>query len=155
LAALAVGGLIYGPFTAVCTALVQRNTPPQALSRVLAARTALTTPATALGTLVGGPIVTAVGARHTLLGSALLTIALGASVAALLRHGRRGRYPAPTSTVTAATSAWVAGRNAPVRHRRQGGPPAPGRPPYPIRARSVDGLRGRQGCPPAAPQEML
>src|SRR4029453_10182870 len=47
LVGLAVGGLIYGPFTAICTGLFQRSTPPQALSRVLAARTALTTPATA------------------------------------------------------------------------------------------------------------
>ncbi|NES13756.1 MULTISPECIES: MFS transporter [Micromonospora] len=85
LVGLAAGGLIYGPFTAISTALFQRETPPQALSRVLAARTALTTPATGLGTLVGGPVVAAVGARPTLLASALLTIALGGSVAAALR----------------------------------------------------------------------
>jgi len=86
LVGLAVGGLIYGPFTAICTALFQRSTPPQALSRVLAARTALTTPATALGTLLGGPVVAAVGGRLTLLMSALLTIALGAAVAAVLQR---------------------------------------------------------------------
>jgi predicted MFS family arabinose efflux permease len=91
LVGLAAGGLIYGPFTAISTELFQRSTPPQALSRVLAARTALTTPSTALGTLLGGPVVTAVGGRPTLLISALLTIALGASVAAVLRYGRRGR----------------------------------------------------------------
>jgi MFS family permease len=108
LVGLAVGGLIYGPFTAICTALFQRSTPPQALSRVLAARTALTTPSTALGTLLGGPVVTAVGGRHTLLISALLTIALGASVAAVLRHAGRRRSAAWTSPVTAAS---VAGRN--------------------------------------------
>jgi len=39
LAGLAVGGLIYGPFTAISTALFQRSAPPRALSRVLAART--------------------------------------------------------------------------------------------------------------------
>ncbi|MCW3844239.1 MFS transporter [Micromonospora yasonensis] len=94
LVGLAVGGLIYGPFTAISTALFQRSTPPQALSRVLAARTALTTPATALGTLLGGAVVTAVGGRHTLLISALLTIVLGASVAAALRLAR-GRRAAP------------------------------------------------------------
>lgn len=85
----AAGGLIYGPFTAISTALFQRGTPPHVLSRVLAARSALTTPATGLGTLVGGPIVTAVGGRTTLLISALLTIALGLSVAAALRLSRR------------------------------------------------------------------
>jgi len=76
----AAGGLIYGPFTAICTALFQRSSPPHLLSRVLATRTALTTPSTALGTLIGGPVVAATGARHTLLTSALLTIALGALV---------------------------------------------------------------------------
>jgi MFS family permease len=96
LAGFAVGGLIYGPFTAICTALFQRTSPPHALSRVLATRTALTIPCTALGTLLGGPLVTAIGARHTLLLSALLTIALGASVGAVLalnraRAGRRRR----------------------------------------------------------------
>jgi len=88
LVGFAVGGLIYGPFTAVSTALFQRSTPPQALSRVLAARAALTIPATALGTLVGGPVVTALGGRSTLLISAVLTIALGAAVAAVLRCTR-------------------------------------------------------------------
>ena len=56
--------------------------PPHMLSRVLASRTALTIPSTALGTLVGGPVVTAVGAQATLLASALLTIGLGVAVAA-------------------------------------------------------------------------
>ena len=64
---------------------------------MLAVRAALTTPSTALGTLVGGPLVTAVGGRHTLLISAVLTIALGVSVAAVLRQSAirasiRGRF---------------------------------------------------------------
>jgi MFS family permease len=87
----AAGGLIYGPFSAICTALFQRATPPQALSRVLATRTALTIPATASGTLLGGPVVTAIGGRYTLLASALLTIALGLSVAAVLWWHRSRR----------------------------------------------------------------
>ncbi|GAA1405261.1 MFS transporter [Catellatospora coxensis] len=104
LVGFAAGGLIYGPFTAISTALFQRGTPPQVLSRVLAARSALTTPATGLGTLLGGPVVTAIGGRNTLLISALLTIALGLSVAAALRFGRRGAgtaaAPAPARTVS-------------------------------------------------------
>ena len=32
LAGFAVGGLIYGPFTAICTALFQRTSPPHALA---------------------------------------------------------------------------------------------------------------------------
>jgi MFS family permease len=81
LVGFAIGGLIYGPFTAICTALFQRLSPPHALSRVLATRSAVTIPATALGILLGGPMVTAVGGRYTLLISALLTMAFGAMVA--------------------------------------------------------------------------
>ena len=86
LVGFAAGGLIYGPFTAICTALFQGSSPPHLLSRVLATRTALTTPSTALGTLLGGPIVAAIGGTHTMLASALLTIALGVSVAAVSRR---------------------------------------------------------------------
>jgi hypothetical protein len=86
LVGFAVGGLIYGPFTAICTALFQRSSPSHLLSRVLATRTALTTPSTALGTLLGGPIVGAIGGRHTLLASAVLTVALGVAVAAVSRR---------------------------------------------------------------------
>ncbi|WP_155375090.1 MFS transporter [Catellatospora vulcania] len=100
LVGFAAGGVIYGPFTAISTALFQRGAPPHLLSRVLAARSALTTPATGLGTLVGGPVVTAVGGRPTLLISALLTIALGVGVAAVLRLTRRS-----SDTATAASRA--------------------------------------------------
>jgi MFS family permease len=93
LVGFAIGGLIYGPFTAICTALFQHLSPPHALSRVLATRSALTIPATALGTLLGGPLVTAVGSRYTLLISALLTVAFGACVAAFLGVVRLRRTP--------------------------------------------------------------
>ncbi|HEY0451279.1 MFS transporter [Actinophytocola sp.] len=84
----AVGGLVYGPFTAICTALFQRACAPQVLSRVLATRTALTTPSTAVGMLLGGPVVSAIGGRSTLLASAVLTIALGVLVAVAVRIAR-------------------------------------------------------------------
>jgi predicted MFS family arabinose efflux permease len=105
LVGFAVGGLIYGPFTAICTALFQRSTPPQALSRVLAARSALTIPSTALGTLLGGPVVSAVGGRPTLLLSALLTIALGMSVAGVLWQRYRTAIGARPSSASAAAPA--------------------------------------------------
>src|SRR5437660_237571 len=82
----AAGGVIYGPFSAICTALFQGSSPPHLLSRVLATRAALTTPSTAAGTLLGGPIVAAIGGQRTLLASALLTIALGVAVAAVRRR---------------------------------------------------------------------
>src|SRR6266545_3397659 len=110
LISFAVGGLIYGPFTAICTALFQRTSPPDALSRVLATRTALTIPSTALGTLLGGPLVTAVGGRYTLLLSALLTIALGVSVAAVLGVGSRAVEPRVarcTASRVVATPPWA------------------------------------------------
>jgi MFS family permease len=105
LVGFAAGGLIYGPFTAICTALFQRSTTPQALSRVLAARSALTIPSTALGTLLGGPVVSAIGGRPTLLLSALLTIALGASVAGVLWQRYRTAMGARPSSASAAAPA--------------------------------------------------
>jgi MFS family permease len=97
LVGFAVGGVVYGPFTAICTALIQRTSPPRVLSRVLATYTALTTPSAALGTLLGGPVVAALGGRRTLLASALLTIALGVLVAAFV-GANRPRLPASTET---------------------------------------------------------
>jgi predicted MFS family arabinose efflux permease len=85
---LGVGGLIYGPFNAIVTALFQLATPAAVLSRVLATRAAVTIPATSVGTLLGGPLVTAVGARATLVASAVLTIALGLVVAVVVAVGR-------------------------------------------------------------------
>lgn len=76
----AIGGVIYAPYVAVSTGLFQRTAPPEALSRVLAFRTALTTPSVGLGMMLGGPIVNLIGGRGTLLASALLTIALGVAV---------------------------------------------------------------------------
>ena len=93
----AAGGVIYGPFNAISTELFQRSSPPHLLSRVLATRTALTTPSTALGTWVGGPIVVAIGGRNTLLASALSTIALGVVVAAVQRGGAADRCRANSS----------------------------------------------------------
>jgi len=88
----ATGGVIYGPYISVTTALLQSMSPPEQLSRVLAARSALTIPATSLGTLAGGPAVGAIGAQNTLLLSGLLTIALGL-VVALIRPARTRTAP--------------------------------------------------------------
>jgi len=98
----AAGGLIYGPFSAIVTALYQSSTPPAALSGVLAARAALTTPSTALGTLLGGPLVSAIGGRPTLLLSGVLTIALGVAVSAV---GRLRSAPLSVAGSVVATEA--------------------------------------------------
>jgi predicted MFS family arabinose efflux permease len=69
--------------------LFQRESPPELLSQVLAARGALTVLATPLGTALGGPLTTWLGAQHTLLASATATIASGLTAAALLTTHRR------------------------------------------------------------------
>jgi predicted MFS family arabinose efflux permease len=102
----AAGGVIYGPYTSVTTALLQSMSPPEQLSQVLAARSALTIPATSLGALAGGPAVGAVGAQTTLLLSAVLTIALGLIVALYGRNHSRS-----DQNGTASTGPTVAGRS--------------------------------------------
>ena len=98
LGAFFAGALIWGPWTSLSMAVVQEAAPPDALAQVLAARGSLLILASPLGTALGGPIVSAIGARGALLVSALGTIALGlivATILALARH-RRG-IPAPSS----------------------------------------------------------
>jgi MFS family permease len=90
LVGFAVGGVIYGPYIAVSTGLFQRAAPPETLSRVLAFRTALTTPSVGVGMMLGGPIVNVLGGRGTMLASGLLTIALGIAVLLALAVRRAG-----------------------------------------------------------------
>ena len=79
LAGFATGGLLYAPFPATTMTLFQRMTPPSALAPVLAARGAITLSVPSLGEVLGGPLVTAIGAGPTLLVSATATIVLGAA----------------------------------------------------------------------------
>jgi hypothetical protein len=93
LAAFFTGAVIWGPWTSLSMAVFQDAAPPAALAQVLAARASLLILASPLGTAFGGPMVAALGARGTLLVSALATIALGLVTAAVLvahRHGRPG-----------------------------------------------------------------
>ncbi|HEX6523184.1 MAG TPA: MFS transporter [Streptosporangiaceae bacterium] len=89
MACFAAGGLLYAPYPALSATLFQRESPPELLSQVLAARGALTVLATPLGTALGGPLTAWLGAQHTLLVSAAATIATG--VAAALLTGSRSR----------------------------------------------------------------
>jgi predicted MFS family arabinose efflux permease len=90
LACFAAGGLLYAPYPALSATLFQRESPPELLSQVLAARGALTVLAAPLGTALGGPLTTWLGAQHTLLLSAAATIASGLAATAILaaRHRR-------------------------------------------------------------------
>jgi len=93
LACFAVGGLLYAPYPALSATLFQRESPPELLSQVLAARGALTVLAAPLGTALGGPLTTWLGAQHTLLVSAAATIALGLVTTAILTAGRQRAAP--------------------------------------------------------------
>jgi len=97
MACFAAGGLLYAPYPALSATLFQRESPPALLSQILAARGALTVLATPLGTALGGPLTTWLGAQHTLLASAAATIASGLLAAALLL-GRRRREPSRETT---------------------------------------------------------
>lgn len=108
LACFATGGLLYAPYPALSATLFQRESPPELLSQVLAARGALTVLASPLGTALGGPLTTWLGAQHTLLVSTAATIATGLAATTLLTrrrhqarrwpgragHGQPGTHPA-------------------------------------------------------------
>jgi MFS transporter, DHA3 family, macrolide efflux protein len=90
LISFALAGTIWAPYMATSMALFQRNTPTEKLPQVLAANGSILVVSVPLGTVLGGPLVTAVGARQTLLLCAIATIALGIAAAALIAR-RRGR----------------------------------------------------------------
>jgi hypothetical protein len=91
LAAFFAGAVIFGPWMSLSMAVLQDASPPGALAQVIAARSSLLILAAPLGTALGGPIVAALGARGTLLASAVATIALGlvATAVLVLRRARQ------------------------------------------------------------------
>jgi predicted MFS family arabinose efflux permease len=78
LVCFAVGGIVYGPFPPLTYALFQSITTTANLPSVLAARSALVTISTPLGTAIGGPVVAGLGAKWTLTASGIATLALAA-----------------------------------------------------------------------------
>ena len=89
LAAFFAGAVIWGPWMSLSMAVLQDASSPAALAQVIAARSSLLIIAAPLGTALGGPIVAALGARGTLLASALATVALGVVTAGFLAARRR------------------------------------------------------------------
>jgi MFS family permease len=85
LAAFCAGAMIWGPWTSLSMAVFQDASPPSALASLLAARGSLLIIASPLGSALGGPLVASLGARATLLASALITIALGAAAFLFVR----------------------------------------------------------------------
>ncbi|MDG4827825.1 MFS transporter [Solwaraspora sp. WMMD1047] len=96
LAAFALGGLIWAPFPATTMAMLQRSTDDRTRAQVLAAYSALAMLSVPLGTMVGGPLVTGLGARATILAAGLATVAVGAVAAwVVLRHRHHHRTLPP------------------------------------------------------------
>lgn len=95
MACFALGGAIYGPFTALSFTLFQDRTPAAWLTTVLAARGAALLTASPVGTAFGGPLTAAFGPGPVLASSGVTTIAL-AVVATGVRL--RGRQRAGTSS---------------------------------------------------------
>jgi hypothetical protein len=89
LGAFFAGAVIWGPWMSLSMGVIQEASPPAALAQVIAARSSLLILASPLGTALGGPIVAALGARGTLLASAMTTIALALITAAILAARRR------------------------------------------------------------------
>lgn len=94
--ALAVGGLVYGPFLPLKTTIIQRHSPPGSLTALAAASGLLTVPASPIGTAIGGPLVAILGPGSTLLASGLATIA-AAALATVVHLTYRKRTAGPTS----------------------------------------------------------
>ncbi len=89
-----LGGLIYGPFTALSYTLFQERTPAAWLTTVLAARSAALLTAGPVGTALGGPLIALMGPRGVLAASGVATVALAVVGAAVrIRSTRRTAGP--------------------------------------------------------------
>jgi predicted MFS family arabinose efflux permease len=92
LTSFALAGTIWAPYMSTSMALFQRSTPTHRLAHVLAANSSILVLSVPLGTILGGPLVTAIGARQTLLTCAIATLALGAA-AGLIASTKRPATP--------------------------------------------------------------
>ncbi|MFJ6165397.1 MFS transporter [Micromonospora orduensis] len=99
LPAFALAGLIWAPYMSTSMALFQRSASTPQLPAVLAANGAVLVLAVPLGTMLGGPLVGALGARPTLLLCAAAIVALGL-VAGGFALARRGAAPSGDPAVT-------------------------------------------------------
>jgi MFS family permease len=85
----ALGGMIYGPFTALSFTLFQDRTPAAWLTTVLAARSAALLTAAPVGTAFGGPLTAALGPARVLATSGIMTIALAIVATGLRVWGKQ------------------------------------------------------------------
>jgi MFS family permease len=95
----ALGGLIYGPFIPLTSTLLQSCAPSASLPAILAARSAIITLSSPLGTAAGGPIVAALGAAWALTASGAATVMLAVIAGTLWTRRRQPgsieHHPAP------------------------------------------------------------
>lgn len=89
LACFTLGGLIYGPFTALSYTLFQERTPAAWLTTVLAARGAALLTAGPVGTALGGPLTALLGPRQVLAASGIATVVLAVVGAAVRARSRQ------------------------------------------------------------------
>ncbi|MFD3548283.1 MFS transporter [Streptomyces sp. NPDC058655] len=88
----ALAGLVWPPYASFSTALFQRSAPRDLLPQTLAASSAVRVLSVPLGTALGGPLVTALGAEATLTVSAVSITVVGLAAACTAR-ATRGRRP--------------------------------------------------------------
>ncbi|RAO36086.1 hypothetical protein PSN13_02088 [Micromonospora saelicesensis] len=104
LPAFALAGLIWAPYMATSMALFQRSTTIAQLPAVLAANGAILVLAVPLGTMLGGPLVGAIGARPTLLLCAVAIVALGLIAGAIAISRRSSRLPGDAAVTEVSAS---------------------------------------------------
>ena len=97
LASLGIAGAIWAPYMPISMALFQRNVPTPALPQVLAAYSAIIVVSVPLGTVLGGPMVAALGARGALLACAVSIQVWGVLAAGLVLF-RRTAAPGDTGS---------------------------------------------------------
>ncbi|MGC4837192.1 MFS transporter [Micromonospora vinacea] len=104
LPAFALAGLIWAPYMSTSMALFQRSTSIAQLPAVLAANGAILVLAVPLGTMLGGPLVGAIGARPTLLLCAMAIVALGLIAGAIAISRRSSRLPGDAAVTEVSAS---------------------------------------------------
>jgi predicted MFS family arabinose efflux permease len=78
LVGFALGGVIYGPYSALSLSLFQERTPATWLTTVLAVRSAVLLTASPVGAALGGPLSAALGPRWVLVGAGVAMIIFAA-----------------------------------------------------------------------------
>ncbi|MFF9644046.1 MFS transporter [Kitasatospora aureofaciens] len=110
-----VGGVIYGPFTALSFTLFQDRTPAAWLTTVLAARSAALLTAAPTGAALGGPLTAAIGPRQVLAASGIATIALALVAAAIRARGKSRAFARPVARATRDAGSRSGGRSGGLR----------------------------------------